>query len=138
MAGFVQKIKNMWSPPDDEYDEYYEEDDREEDEDITPIETRDRETSRHSLPLPPGIRSSIFTQRLSFRLCSSSLRICRGDARHCGRAFENAHGSAESGKYGKGCFPPHYRFLSGVAYANGGKIKRVATNTYIIIPTMWI
>ena len=48
MAGFVQKIKNMWSPPDDEYDEYYEEDDREEDEDITPIETRDRETSRHS------------------------------------------------------------------------------------------
>ena len=25
-------------------------------------------------------------------------------------------------------------FLSGVAYANGGKIKRVATNTYIIIP----
>ena len=30
-------------------------------------------------------------------------------------------------------------FLSGVAYANGGKIKRVATNTYIIIPLpMWI
>ena len=26
-------------------------------------------------------------------------------------------------------------FLSGVAYANNGKIKRVATNTYIIIPS---
>ena len=26
-------------------------------------------------------------------------------------------------------------FLSGVAYANHGKIKRVATNTYIIIPS---
>ena len=26
-------------------------------------------------------------------------------------------------------------FLSGVAYANRGKIKRVATNTYIIIPS---
>ena len=25
-------------------------------------------------------------------------------------------------------------FLSGVAYANGGKIKRVATSTYIITP----
>ena len=26
-------------------------------------------------------------------------------------------------------------FLSGVAYANNGKIKRVASNTYIIIPS---
>ena len=26
-------------------------------------------------------------------------------------------------------------FLSGVAFANQGKIKRVATNTYIIIPS---
>ena len=29
-------------------------------------------------------------------------------------------------------------FLSGVAYAGEGKIKKVSTNTFIIIPTMWI
>ena len=38
MAGFVQKIKNMWNPPDDEYDEYYEDGDREEEEEYdTPV-----------------------------------------------------------------------------------------------------
>ena len=29
-------------------------------------------------------------------------------------------------------------FLSGVAYAGEGKIKKVAANTYIITPTLWI
>ena len=50
MAGFVQKIKNMWNPPDDEYDEYYEDDDREEEEEYdTPVSGgRERETSRRT------------------------------------------------------------------------------------------
>ena len=30
MAGLVQKIKDMWNPPEDEYDEYYEEDQQQE------------------------------------------------------------------------------------------------------------
>ena len=30
MAGLVQKIKDMWNPPDDEYEDYYEEEEQEE------------------------------------------------------------------------------------------------------------
>ena len=135
MAGFVQKIKNMWSPPDDEYDEYYEEDDREEDEDITPIETRDRETSRHSSSVSSGnkvvnIHATAQLQVVLFKPqnFAEETRAIADELLKMHTVVLNLENTE------KDVSRRIIDFLSGVAYANGGKIKRVATNTYIIIP----
>lgn len=134
MAGFVQKIKNMWSPPDDEYDEYYDEDEREEDEDITPLESRDREPSRHTSSSSGNkvvnIHATAQLQVVLFKPQNfvDETRAIADELLKMHTVVLNLENTPKD----------EYRrivdFLSGVAYANGGKIKRVATNTYIIIP----
>ena len=135
MAGFVQKIKNMWSPPDDEYDEYYEEDEREEDEDMTPIETRDRETSRHSSSVSSGnkvvnIHATAQLQVVLFKPqnLAEETRAIADELLKMHTVVLNLENTS------KDISRRIIDFLSGVAYANGGKIKRVATNTFIITP----
>ncbi len=54
--------------------------------------------------------------------------------RHRRSAQRQAYGGAESRSTGKEVSRRLIDFLSGVAYANNGQIKRVATSTFIITP----
>ena len=135
MAGFVQKIKNMWSPPDDEYDEYYEEDDREEDEDITPIETRDRETSRHSSSVSSGNKVVNIHATAQLQVVLFKPQNFAEETRAIADELLKRHTvvlNLENTE--KNISRRILDFLSGVAYAQNGKIKPVATRTFIITP----
>lgn len=142
MAGFVQKIKNMWNPPDDEYDEYYAEDEQDDEEEfVSPIENREREsTSRH-----------VSSSSSSYSLSGSKVVNIHATAQLQVVLFKPQNFAEETRPIADELLKMHtvvlnlektekeaslriIDFLSGVAYANGGKIKRVATNTYIIIP----
>ena len=77
MAGLVQKFKNMWNPPDDEYDYDYDYDEAvQEEEKSLEHEARSRATAfAVRRPVLPAIKWSISTQPLSFRWYSLSRSI---------------------------------------------------------------
>lgn len=135
MAGFVQKIKNMWTPPDDEYDEYLEEEEQEEDFDA-PIESHDRDVIRRA-PSSPASGNKVVNIH-----ATAQLQVVLFKPEHFG---EETRGVADEllkmhtvvlnlENTAKDVSRRIIDFLSGVAYANNGKIKRVATNTFIITP----
>ena len=142
MAGFVQKIKNMWNPPDDEYAEYYAVVEQDDEEDfVTPIAYREREsTFRHASSSSSSYSSS--GSKVVNIHATAQLQVV---------LFKPQNFAEETRPIADELLKMHtvvlnlektekeaslriIDFLSGVAYANGGKIKRVATNTYIIIP----
>ena len=129
MAGIFEKIQKMWNPPDDEFDEVYEE------EVVTPTQSAE----------DTGRRSSYFS--------SNSNRVVNINSRAGAqvRAFQPISFGSEIStvadelnsknivilnleKTDKAESRRILDFLSGVAYANDGKIKRVSTSTYIITP----
>ena len=135
MAGFVEKIQKLWNPPDDEYDEYYEEeaaepasayDDREEPQ----AASRRSSFASGSSGRVVNINSRAHVQVVVFRPVSFGEET-RGIADELNNKhtvilnLENTQ-KEESRRI--------LDFLSGVAYANDGKIKRVSTSTFIITP----
>ena len=130
MAGLFEKIQKMWNPPDDEYDEIYEEEAVK-----TTAGGYEEETSRRSSHTTAQSRVVNINARTSAQV----------------RAFQPISFGAESSAIadelnGKNIVILNLEkteknearrildFLSGVAYANDGKIKRVSTSTYIITP----
>lgn len=128
MANWFDKIKKLWNPPDDEYDEYYEE------------EAVNTTPGSYEAP-----RATSYTSGASNRVVS----INRANAQV--RSFQPlSFGSEISGiadelnsknivvlnleRTQKDEATRILDFLSGVAYANEGKIKRTSTFTYIITP----
>ena len=143
MAGLVEKLQKMWNPPDDEYDEYYEDEPEQEQESSRssysePPALLPAIPSRTSRPAanPPGETGwSISTPRPSCRWCSSSPSPFGEETRAIAdEAVKAPHRGAQPGKDREGRLPPDCGLLSGVAYANNGKIQRIATNTFIITP----
>ena len=142
MAGLVDKLQKMWNPPDDEYEEYYD-------------EPEEQETSSRSSSFGESRRSSTY---------SFSDFAARSDSSGGNRVVNiNAKAQLQVVLFKPISFGEETRaiadellkrhtvvlnlektekevsrrivdFLSGVAYANNGKIKRVATNTFIITP----
>ena len=131
MAGLVEKLQKMWNPPDDEYDEYYDEE---------PVSTSyaDREE--------PAPRRSSYTPSSSNRVVNINSRahvqvvvfrpISFGEeTRGIADELNNKHTVILNlQKTEKEESRRILDFLSGVAYANDGKIKRVSTGTFIITP----
>ena len=131
MAGLVEKLQKMWNPPDDEYDEYYDEE---------PVSTSyaDREE--------PAPRRSSYTPSSSNRVVNINSRahvqvvvfrpISFGEeTRGIADELNNKHTVILNlQKTDKEESRRILDFLSGVAYANDGKIKRVSTGTFIITP----
>lgn len=134
MAGIVEKIQKLWNPPDDEYDEYEDEaveagsgyDDREEPQ-ASPRRTPFSSGSSNRVV---NINSRAHVQVVVFRPISFGEET-RGIADELNNKhtvilnLENTQ-KEESRRI--------LDFLSGVAYANDGKIKRVSTSTFIITP----
>lgn len=134
MAGLVEKLQKMWNPPDDEYDEYYDEepvstgasyDDREE-----PAAPRRSSFSSGSSSRVVNINSRAHVQVVVFRPISFG-----EETRAIADELNNKHTVILNlEKTQKDESRRILDFLSGVAYANDGKIKRVSTSTFIITP----
>lgn len=144
MAGIVDKFKRMWDAPDDEYeyDEYgYADVGDDEYEDITPRERdrdRERERERERQPISTGSRNKVVNINATAKLqvgifkperFGEETRAIADDLIKTHTVVLNLEDT------NKDMARRILDFLSGVAYANSGKIKRVATNTYIIIPS---
>lgn len=138
MAGIVDKFKRMWDAPDDEYeyDEYGyadEGDDGYEEEQPVRERERDRERDREV-----GGRNKVVNINATAKLQVGIFKPERfgEETRSIADELMKTHTVVLNLEdTNKDMARRILDFLSGVAYANRGKIKKVATNTYIIIPS---
>ena len=142
MAGLVEKLQKMWNPPDDEYDEYYEDEPEQEQESSRSSYSEPRRSSSYSFAdfAPRGessggnrvvnINAKAQLQVVLFKPISFG-----EDTRAIADELLKRHTVVLNlEKTEKDVSRRIVDFLSGVAYANNGKIKRIATNTFIITP----
>lgn len=128
MAGFVDKFKRMWDAPDDEYqyDEYgYGEEETEDfEEDVTIRDNTSKKSKVVNINATAKLAVALFkperfgeeTRAIADELIKTHTVVLN---------LENTN---------KDMSRRIIDFLSGVAYANRGKIKKVASSTFIIIP----
>lgn len=130
MAGFVDKFKRMWDAPDEEYDngydEYgYSENDEDDYEDVSPY------------PSGRGNRNKVVNISATAKLQVALFKPERfgEETRAIADELIKTHTVVLNlEETNKDMSRRIIDFLSGVAYANRGKIKRVASSTFIIIP----
>ncbi|MBQ5398839.1 MAG: cell division protein SepF [Ruminococcus sp.] len=130
MAGFVDKFKRMWDAPDEEYDNGYDEygyADNEEDDydDVSPY------------PSSRGNRNKVVNISATAKLQVALFKPERfgEETRAIADELIKTHTVVLNlEETNKDMSRRIIDFLSGVAYANRGKIKRVASSTFIIIP----
>ncbi|MEE0872831.1 MAG: cell division protein SepF [Ruminococcus sp.] len=137
MAGIVDKFKRMWDAPDDEYeyDEYGYSDEGDDDGYAEPA-SGDRDRERQ--PSSGSSRSKVLNINATAKLQVSLFKPERfgEETRSIADELMKTHTVVLNLEdTNKDMARRILDFLSGVAYANNGKIKRVATNTYIIIPS---
>ena len=146
MAGFVDKFKRMWDAPDDEYEysEYgYSE---EEEEEEAPVRERSSRSSLSSSRYDdfddaPVVRSSRRNNVVNIS-ATAKLQVALFKPERFGEETRNIADELikthtvvlNLENTNKDMARRIIDFLSGVAYANRGKIKKVATSTFIIIP----
>ena len=136
MAGIVDKFKRMWGAPDDEYeyDEYGYSDEGEDDFE----EPAPRERERDRQPASSSSRNKVVNINATAKLQVGIFKPERfgEETRSIADELMKTHTVVLNLEdTNKDMARRILDFLSGVAYANNGKIKRVATNTYIIIPS---
>lgn len=149
----LEKFKKMWNPPEDEY-EYYE-DDYEDESDEDTADTAEQEEEP---------RSSYNQRESSQRSYNrNSARTTSSGSRTSNKVVNISPSQLKFALFKPTSFGEETRtiadelmqknmvvvnlettekdvarrivdFLSGVAYANNGKIKRIATSTFVIIP----
>ncbi len=135
MAGIVDKFKRMWDAPDDEYeyDEYgYAEDGDDDYYEEETVRERSRQTSSgNSRNKVVNINATAKLQVGIFKpeRFGEETRAIADELIKTHTVVLNLEDT------NKDMARRILDFLSGVAYANDGKIKRVASNTYIIIPS---
>ena len=143
MAGLVEKLHKMWNPPDDEYEEYY--DDEPEQEEVSSGRSsysESRRTSSYSFSdFAPRSETSGGNRVVNIN-AKAQLQVVLfkpisfgEDTRTIAHELLKRHTVVLNlEKTEKEVSRRIVDFLSGVAYANNGKIKRIATNTFIITP----
>ena len=137
MAGFVDKIQKMWNPPDDEYDEYYDDEGNfEEEEEYSAAEEQKSSEPHQSAPSLFKRSNKVVSmnkaqlQVVVFKPMSfgeDTRDIADSLINKCAVVLNLERTQKEESRR-------ILDFLSGVAYANNGKIKRIATSTFIITP----
>ncbi len=138
MAGFVEKIKGMWNPPEDEYDYDYDDDAQQEEISSNTHDDndfRERDTIKRAPAASTG--SKVVNIHATAQLQVVLFKPERFGEETCAVADEllKMHTVVLNlENTNKEVSRRIIDFLSGVAYANGGKIKRVATSTFIITP----
>lgn len=141
MAGIVEKLKDMWNPPEDEYEDYDYETDEEQENVMTgqnqngESESVQREAVRRAPVANSG--NKVVNIHATAQLQVVLFKPERFGEETCAIADEllKMHTVVLNlENTNKDISRRIIDFLSGVAYANGGKIKRVATSTFIITP----
>lgn len=130
MAGLVDKFKKMWDAPDDEYeyDEYGYADEENEDEYEEPAQEREREVGGKSKVVNISAKAKLQVGIFKPERFGEDTRNIADELIKTHTVVLNLEDT------NKDMARRIIDFLSGVAYANHGKIKRVATSTYIIFP----
>lgn len=141
MAGFVDKFKRMWDAPDDEYEynEYGYSDEDVEPEAEAPAR---RSSSRYDdfddvAPSRDSRRNKVVNISATAKLSVALFKPERfgEETRAIADELIKTHTVVLNlENTNKDMARRIIDFLSGVAYANRGKIKKVATSTFIIIP----
>lgn len=139
MAGLKDRFQKMWNPPDDEYEDYYD-DEPEEDDTYGGLYDEPKRSSysfsTFSSRVDPNenkvvnINAKAQLQVVLFKPVSfgEETRAIADELLKRHTVVLNLE------KTEKDVSRRVVDFLSGVAYANNGKIKRIATNTFIITP----
>lgn len=138
MPRFVEKFKDMWNPPDDEYDyedevgEEQMQDDRQGGyeaeqrgrEAVRRMQAADQDNKVVNIHATAQLQVVLFKpERFGEDTCTIADELLKMHTVVLN--LENTN---------KDISRRIVDFLSGVAYANGGKIKKVATSTFIITP----
>ena len=140
MGSLVQKLKDMWVPPEDDFEEEEEYEEQAKEEQSKPINAHEN--------IDP-----LLERRASLRSNSSSNKVVNihTTAQLQVVLFKPESFGEETRTIADELLKTHtvvlnlentqkevsrriIDFLSGVAYANSGKIKRIATGTFIITP----
>lgn len=122
MAGLMEKFKEMWAPSDEYYEDEYEEEGFEEE---SP-RFKNRDKKNGVLKIRPS--SKIKVVLVKPEKFGEEIKNVADELLKFNTIVLNLEDvvKAESRRI--------IDFLSGVAYANGGKIKRVSTDTYVVTP----
>ena len=145
MAGFVDKFKRMWDAPDDEYEynEYDDFGDEEEAEEERPSRRSSASSSRYDdFDDLSSSRESRRSNKVVNISATAKLSVALFKPERFGEETRNIADELikthtvvlNLENTNKDMARRIIDFLSGVAYANRGKIKKVATSTFIIIP----
>lgn len=141
MAGFVDKFKKLWDVPDDEYEEYNEYNEGEyEQREQRPSRTQrahDYEDYEESYERDSSRRKNVVNINATAKLQVALFKPERfgEETRAIADELMQTHTVILNLEdTNKDMARRIIDFLSGVAYANHGKIKKVAVNTFIIIP----
>ena len=135
MAGFVDKIQKMWNPPDDEVDYVYDEEMEMQEEADAAEAVQEEAPARRSSSAQGGNKVVNIHATAHLQVVLFKPENFGEETRAVADELLKMHTvvlNLEETK--KETARRIIDFLSGVAYANGGKIKRVATSTYIITP----
>jgi Uncharacterized protein conserved in bacteria len=143
MAGIVDKFQKMWNPPDDEYEEDFFNDFEEEEETVepeddysSPSHRGDYSSNRNYIPREMQ-ESKVVNINAKTQLQVVLIKpVAFGEeTRTIAEELIRRHTVVLNlEKTEKDIARRIVDFLSGVAFANNGKIKRIATSTYIITP----
>ncbi len=125
MAGLVQKFKEMWTVADEDYEEELEQE-----------ETSDESVNaRNNKKSEDGNRVVNIHSASKLQVVLFKPERFGEDTRNIADELLKMHTIVLNlEETNKDSSRRIVDFLSGVAYANGGKIKRVATDTFVITP----
>lgn len=127
MAGFVDKFKRMWDAPDEEY-EYDEYGYGEEEETQVQEERHETRTSQRNKVININATAKLAVALFKPERFGEETRTIADELLKTHTVVLNLENT------NRDMSRRIIDFLSGVAYANGGKIKKVASSTFIIIP----
>lgn len=127
MAGFVDKFKRMWDAPDEEYE--YDEYGYGDNEETSVQEERvDSRTSSRNKVININATAKLAVALFKPERFGEETRAIADELLKTHTVVLNLENT------NRDMSRRIIDFLSGVAYANGGKIKKVASSTFIIIP----
>ena len=131
MSGLMQKFKEMWLPSEEEYDDEYDEQAEENEEAYENERPREKVRNRgKNNNRVVNIHSTAKLQVVLFKpeRFGEETRTIADELLKMHTIVLNLEETS------KDAARRILDFLSGVAYANGGQIKRVATGTFVITP----
>lgn len=142
MGSLVQKLKDMWVPPEDDFEEDEEAYEEQSKEDVSNRSINTHENIDPLLERKSSLRSNSSSNKVVNIHTTAQLQVV---------LFKPESFGEETRTIADELLKTHtvvlnlentqkevsrriIDFLSGVAYANSGKIKRIATGTFIITP----